>query len=222
MRRHSDNPNLHLHYTDTFESLPVMIEKGPFIREYLADLKRTIDLTFNQYPRVLAFRVDLRLPHDIGLDDYVSTNEVISRFIASFKSKIQHNRSRALENNKYAHRCKVRFVWAREQGQRGRPHYHLLILLNRDAFYTVGRICSERTNMFSRLSEAWASALGVSVDLVDGLVEIPNNATYRVDRDIPDGEEDVLPDLFRRASYLCKVATKVFGSGQHGFGSSKR
>ncbi|HCG1237450.1 TPA: inovirus Gp2 family protein, partial [Pseudomonas aeruginosa] len=31
--RHPDNTNLSLHYGDTFEGFPVMIEKGPFIRE---------------------------------------------------------------------------------------------------------------------------------------------------------------------------------------------
>ena len=72
--RHPDNRNLHLYNANTFDGLPVMVEKGPFIREYLADLKRTIDLTLGQYPRVLAFRVDLRLPGDIELDDYVYTN----------------------------------------------------------------------------------------------------------------------------------------------------
>ncbi|SEB45796.1 Protein of unknown function [Pseudomonas marginalis] len=160
MLRHPDNRNLHFHYDDTFEGLPVMVEKGPLIREYLADLKRTICLALDQYPRVLAFRVNLRLPCDIELDDYIDSNEVISRFFASFKSKVKHHREIAARRYQHAHSCKVRYVWAREQGWRGRPHYHLLILLNRDAFYTVGKIASDRANMFSRLNEAWASALG--------------------------------------------------------------
>lgn len=219
MLRHPGNTNLHQHHADTFEGLPVMVEKGPFIREYLIDLKRTIDLAIEQYPRVLAFRVDLRLPSGAELDDRVFTNVVISRFIASFKAKIQYNREKAREQSKRAHLSKVRYVWTREQGQRGRPHYHLLILLNRDAFYSVGRIHSEKTNIFRRMNEAWASALRVPVDQVDGLVEVPLNATYRMDRN-DSSNENVLPALFRRSSYLCKAATKVFGCGQHGFGCS--
>ncbi|RUT39800.1 inovirus Gp2 family protein [Pseudomonas sp. PAMC 29040] len=223
MLRHPDNRNLHFHYDDTFEGLPVMVEKGPFIREYLADLKRTIDLTFDQYSRVLAFRVDLRLPCDIELDDYIDSNEVISRFFASFKSKVKHHREMASRRYQHAHSCKVRYVWAREQGWRGRPHYHLLILLNRDAFYTVGKIASDRANMFSRLNEAWASALGIPADLVVGQVEIPDNATYRVARgkSARGFGDDELGSLFRRASYLCKSATKVYGGSQHGFGCSR-
>ena len=221
MLRHPDNTNLRLHHDDTFEGLPVMVEKGPFVRQYLSRLKRTIDLALEQYSRVLAYRVDLRLPVGIDLPDHAYTNEVISRFIESFKAKIKHNRDKARERNLYAHDCKVRYVWAREVGWGGRPHYHLLILLNRDAYYTVGRLRSEADNMISRMQEAWASALGLPDDQVDGLVHIPRNAEYRVDRYVRADDEDVLMDLFYRASYLCKAATKSYGSNHHGFRCSR-
>ncbi|WP_412770277.1 inovirus Gp2 family protein [Pseudomonas aeruginosa] len=183
----------------------------------LATLKSTIDLALGQYPRLLAFKADLRLPAGIDLPEYAYTNDVIREFWGSFKAKIEHNRDMARKQNPYAHGCKVRYVWAREVGAKGRPHYHLLILLNRDAFYTVGRLQSENPNMISRLEEAWASALGLQLNQMSGLVEIPDNATYRVDRD----DADALASLFHRASYLCKVATKSFGDGQHGFRGSR-
>ncbi len=165
--RHPANTNLHLYYEDTFEGFPLMRDKGPFIREYLSDLKRTIELALAEHPRVLAFRVDLRLPQGIELPDYAYTNQVISRFFESFTKKIQYHQERVGERG-YARGCKVRYVWSREIGQGGRQHYHLLILLNRDAYYTVGRLGSERVNMINRLQEAWASALGLSVWLVEG------------------------------------------------------
>ena len=92
--RHSGNSNLHLHDLPTFDGLPVMLAAGPFIREYLSRLKQTIDLALEQHSRVLAFRVDLRLPLGIDLPDYAYTNEVISRFIASFKAKSSTTASR--------------------------------------------------------------------------------------------------------------------------------
>ncbi|WP_286954010.1 MULTISPECIES: inovirus Gp2 family protein [unclassified Pseudomonas] len=221
MLRHPDNTNLHIHTGDLFEGLPIMFDKGPFVTEYLAALKRTIDNALNQYPRGLAFRIDLRLPVGIVLPDYAYTNQVMSRFIESFKAKIEHNRLKVREQNKYAHDCRVRYVWAREVGWEGRPHYHLLILLNRDAFYTVGRLQSVSPNMISRMQEAWASALKCEVEQVRGLVHIPPNAEYRVDRDFRPGNVDQLPELFHRASYLCKAATKRYGEGAHGFGCSR-
>jgi len=73
--------------------------------------------------------------------------------------------------------------------------------------------------MISRLQEAWASALGESLDRARPLVHIPDNAVYRIDR-VPKGE-DRLPDLFHRASYLCKATTKRYGGGHWAFGASR-
>ncbi|WP_241342879.1 YagK/YfjJ domain-containing protein, partial [Pseudomonas aeruginosa] len=95
---------------------------------------------------------------------------------------------------------------------------------------SVDHYSSERVNMIDRLQEAWASALGLSVWLVEGLVHIPEKATYRVDRKPRErkvaGSDrkvlvDELPELFYRASYLCKVATKSYGDRQRGFGASR-
>lgn len=218
--RHSDNTNLHLHYDDTFEGLPVM-NKGPFIREYLSALKRTIELATAEYPRVLAFRVDFRLPQAMDLRGYASTNQVISNYFESFRRRIQYHQAKVRERSGYARGCKVRYVWSREFGQGGKPHYHVLILVNGDAYYTVGRLRSENANMISRMEEAWASALGLSVDQIRGLVHIPESSEYRIDRYVRPGDLDELPALFRRASYLCKKATKSFGDRQRGFDTSR-
>jgi hypothetical protein len=195
----------------------VQADKGPFISEYLYRLHQTMGRALIQYPRVFAFRVDLRLPAQTQFPNYVFTNEVIERFIGSFKAKIKHNRIQARLLNKRAHDSRVRYVWAREQGQHGKPHYHLAILLNRDAFTALGKFEAGRDNMFNRLAGAWASALGLSVEAVKGLVEIPTNPFYYLNRGEPKGQAE----FFHRTSYLCKSATKVFGDGSHGFGCSR-
>lgn len=71
--------------------------------------------------------------------------------------------------------------------------------------------------MFNRLVEAWASVLSLSVEAVSGLVEIPSNPYYHLNREDLAGQAE----FFFRASYLCKAATKVFGDGHHGFGASR-
>lgn len=220
MIRHPLNSNLTLFYGDHFHGLPVMVGKGPFIAEYLECLKGVIDFTTSDYSRVLAFRFDLRIPCQNDLSPCVYTNKVISLFFERFKWIIKADRARARSNNPYAHDSKVRYFWVREEGYLGKPHYHLLILLNKDAYYTVGRLDSDRVNMIRRLEHAWAGALSLSVEQVSGLVEIPDNAQYRIDLNDPSGV-NVLADLFCRASYLCKAATKTYGSNQHGFGSSR-
>lgn len=217
MLRHPRNHNLRLHHGDTYQGLPLMHEKGPFIREHLERLHSTMQRALDQYPRVFAFRVDLKLPLSGMLPSYAFTNELISRFFESFKAKIEHSRSMARRRHRYAHDCKVRYAWTRELTRTGRPHYHLVIFLNKDAYSTLGYFASEGRNIFNRLEEAWASALRLRRGAVAGLVHIPENATYYITRDSWQSQAD----FFHRASYLCKAATKEYGDGQHSFGASR-
>lgn len=219
--RHPDNTNLSLYYDDTYDDFPLQVDKGPFIREYLSRLRHTIELAMAEYPRLLAFRVDLRLPRNLNLPDYAYTNEVISRFFESFKAKIEYDRIKARELSRFSRRSRVRYVWSRELGREGRPHYHVLILLNHDAYHVVGKLRSRRANNLRRMEEAWASALGLSVEQMDGLVNIPERATYRIYRNASRDKGDELSELFHRASYLCKAATKSYGDRQRGFDTSR-
>lgn len=217
MRRHPQNHNLHIHHDHSYQGLPLMVNKGPFIREHLQRLYDTMQRALNQHPRTFAFRVELKFPNSGKLPSYAFTNEVISRFFESFKAKIEHNRSIARRRNRYAHDCKVRYVWVREVAGSGRPHYHLVILLNKDAYNTLGYFRSEGRNIFNRLEEAWASALELSREAVVGLVHIPKNPDYYITRDDAQSQAE----FFYRASYLCKAATKEYGDGQHSFGASR-
>lgn len=217
MLRHSDNTNLILHSDSDFQGWIIQKDKAPFIKQYLGRLLETMQRTLNEYSRVLAFRVDLRFPAGTQSPDCVYTNEVIGDFLESFKAKIEHNRHKARQRNKHAHDSRVRYVWAREVGQHGKPHYHLVILLNRDAFNALGYYIPGRNNIFNRLQQAWANALGLTIEEAAGLVHIPVEARYELDRDKSESQAD----FFYRASYLCKSATKVFGNGSHGFGTSR-
>lgn len=210
------NTNLSLYYDQHYQGLPVQTDKGPLISEYLERLKRIIDLSLQDYGRVFAFRLDPRFPEGMHHPS-ADSNSALERFFASFKAKIQHNRSKAKETNRYAHDTTVRYVWCREFGQHGVPHYHAAILLNNDAFCTLGRFEIGRKNIFNYLHEAWASALGISVKEVIGLVNFPENPFYLLQRYDPNS----IVEFFYRASYLCKAETKSFGNGVHAFGTSR-
>lgn len=217
MIRHAANQNLTLHYERTYLGLRIQDDKAPLIREYLSRLHETVTRALRQYPRVFAFRLDLHFPSDQCHHGFGFGNEIINRFFDSFKAKLRHNRHMAKRKNKYAHDTVVRYVWTRETGQRGRPHYHMVIFLNYDAFCALGRFVQGRDNIFNRLQEAWASALNVSLDAATGLVHIPEDPWYHIYRD----NDESFARFFYRASYLCKAATKVFGDGCHGFGASR-
>ena len=83
--------------------------------------------------------MNLRLPTGQLVPDDAFTKQLMSHFIAAFKGKIAHNRRRALAVDKYAHECNVCYVWAREVGEHGKPHYQLLILLNNDVYCALGK-----------------------------------------------------------------------------------
>lgn len=217
MIRHPQNSNLTLYEAPYFGIYPVQTQPGPLVTEYLERAEQVINQALQEYPRVFAFRVDLRYPADQYLVD-VDSNQTLERFFASFRAKIRSNRDRALAANPYAHESSLRFIWCRELGQHGIPHYHVAILLNADAFCTLGRYELGRDNLFNRLHQAWASALGLSVDRVHGLVELPEKPFYMLQRN----DQESIKKLFQRISYLCKAATKHYGNGVHGFGASRR
>jgi hypothetical protein len=218
MKRNHLNTNQTLYTDSTYNGLPVMQSSGPLIEQYLKGLQAVVEDSLQAYGRVFAFRVDLRFPDQWGISGECLHNDVVSRFVESFKAKIRHNRSCARKLNPYAHNTVVRYAWARELGQHGWPHYHFVFLLNENAFFSLGQFEVGRDNIFNRLQQAWASALGLSVDMAAGLVHIPANPVYHLRRDDPQS----VSGFFYRASYLCKTDTKSFGSYQHGFGASRR
>lgn len=216
-RRHGVNTNLHLHHAGSFRGLPVMSRHAPFIQEYLGRLHDTLLRALDEHPRTLALRFDLRLPEEELFPLWVFTNQVMPRFIDSLKAKIANDRERSHQSYGKVHHTSVRYVWARELGLTGKPHYHCVLFLNQDAYFSFGRIGSGQENTYSRIQSAWASALRLPDEDVTGLVHVPDNSTYRLRRNDAEG----LEAFFHRASYLCKAATKGYGDGQHAFGCSR-
>ncbi|MFJ2681541.1 inovirus Gp2 family protein [Pseudomonas sivasensis] len=214
-KRHPGNSNLHLHHENSFQGLPVMTSYSPFIAEYLERLHETTQLALCAHRRVFAVRFDLRFPdHDLPLE---SDNTVISKFVDSLTVRIQSARERSKRLNGSAHQTQVRWCWVREIGREGRAHYHFVLLLNKDAYHTVGRFNSARENLYRRIQSAWASALEILVGEADGLVHIPVNAEYHLSQDDP-AEMD---RYFHRVSYLCKAATKMYGNRCRVFSCSR-
>lgn len=211
------NPNQTLYFEDSFNGFPIYLDRGPLVLEYLQTVHRVTGQALAEHRRVTGIRFDLRFPQSIEAGNSVTTNAVMSRFIDSLKAKIRHNRTLAKDRNPYAHDTEVRYVWAREVGGDGRVHYHGALLLNREAYFSLGHFESDVPNMANRLNEAWASALNLPKHATKGLVQFPKNAVYRFDSE----STAILASFLYRASYLCKADTKCFGNGQHGFGASR-
>lgn len=219
-RRLASNRNLSLVDEPTYQGFPLVATETGFIREYLDSTYATIQKALAEHPRLLAVRFDLHFPTGMPTFPEGWSNTAIQRFVDALKARVAADRRRAARHNPYAHQTTVRYVWVREIGESaGRPHYHVLLLLNRDAYYTMGRLGSGHRNMWCRVQEAWASALGLALEHAAGLVHVPRNAEYRIDRQ--QGAAG-LHALMQRVSYLCKVRSKQYGDGRHAFGCSRR
>ncbi|KAF0810993.1 hypothetical protein A167_00025 [Alcanivorax sp. S71-1-4] len=220
MYRHPHNPNLTLIDESEWNGLPLLPRHGPYIDSYLARIWDTVKRTVEQYRRVTAIRFDLRMPDD-GL--YLDS-AVISRFIESLKAKLVAAEQRKARQGIRVHPTILRTIWVREQKSSHHPHYHVCILLNGDAYCHLGFFGAgqgDRSNMATRIQEAWASALGIPPGQFGGLVHFPPNRVYRIDAN----SDQFLPqmvNLFTRLSYFAKVGTKQYGTGDNCFGCSRR
>lgn len=217
MIRHPANNNLHLFYESEYLGLPVQTIKGPLITEYLELLYKTINLALNEHQRVFAFRVDLRFPEFLDTTPYLYSNSVVENFVGAFRYQVERDRDKAKGLSVRTHDTSVRYVWAREIGSFGRPHFHFVFFLNHHAYFSLGSFELKRANLFNRVNTAWASALKLPVESIRGVVEFPRNPTYKLRR----GDHHSIAPLFHRASYLCKSDTKQYGNGCHCFGASR-
>lgn len=189
-------------------------------QDMLGRFVTVLDTAVDADRRVFAFRVDLRFPAEMILTPEIE-KRLIDRFVASFKAKIRHNRSMALKVNPNAHDTEVRFSWVREVGADGSFHYHFIFYLNRDAFNTLGSFRATSGNLYTRLVEAWASALGLKAAEAVGLVHVTENAMFNLNANSTNYGE-VRGCLVHNLSYLAKDETKVSGDGRHRYGCSRK
>jgi len=207
------NPNETRYNQPSYRGLPVINYRGPLVERYLERTYQTIESAIGQYPRVFATRFDLMFP--LNMQNWPSS--VISRFLDHFKAIVgSHLKSQGIKPEK----CQPRIIWAKERNRSMNSHYHVLLLLNNDVFHMSGRLGSENLNLISRIEWAWAKALGLTFEGVQGLVNFPANRDYKVDRNSADFYPQ-LADLFYRASYLSKEDTKTYEDGSRHFSCSQ-
>lgn len=222
--RHPLNDKLRLFYDETFYGYSVgQYEGGPLIENYL---ERSL-LMLNTVTRInyntFAFRIELRFPDAQPRLPMHNNNDVLARFIRFFKYELKKAKT------KYS--TKLRYLWAREQANSDKPHYHLMILLNKNAFDSLGVFASDeydiysRDNLYHRMMRAWLKAMGYDHDdprfqqLVnvskDHLTKEPWTCIlHRHDRHAMD-------EAMYMASYLCKAYSKTLGEGVHVFNASQ-
>ncbi|MDC9499711.1 MULTISPECIES: inovirus Gp2 family protein [unclassified Pseudoalteromonas] len=195
-------------------------EKQPLVIPYLDAIEKVMLAACTEHKRTFAVRIDLRLPtHSNTIN--LNSNKVCTRFIASLESQIKADTKRKARAGKTPHPCNIRYIWAREQNTAHHQHYHCVLFFNKDRFHCTGKINAESDNLFTRIVKAWASALSIPVGETMELVHLPQNAHYYLDAKSSNFTHDYHA-LYYRLSYLAKLNTKQYGSGQRCFGYSQR
>ncbi|MEX2990172.1 inovirus Gp2 family protein [Serratia fonticola] len=192
---------------------------GPLNDHYSRQILKTIKCAAECYPRLLALRVDLRLP---GQGIPARTDSAcISRFFDALNAKLKADAARKKKEGKRVHPCTVRYMWAREFNQDGKKkHYHVALLLNKDAYAFLGDFNKEEGTLAAMITQAWTSALGVAYPEFQSLPHFPKNPCYFLDKKNPrDGKK--LTALIERVAYLAKETSKISKDGERNFGTSR-
>ncbi|MCR3964173.1 inovirus Gp2 family protein [Aeromonas veronii] len=210
---------------DELENLRVVAEAkyGSISFEQLKTSVEVIANFLNKHPRVFAVRVDLRFPQIPVMDDpdmptgfppEVEEEEVITRFFASLKSQIQAARHR---KGKAGKPFFLGFIWVKEQVTSQYPHYHVVLLFNRDDYGHLGDYSNfNADNMATRICKAWCRALRLTYPDYSSLVHFPDDAEYRFDHRDADLHNEKFYKFLERTAYLFKLRTKVRNSRNFG------
>lgn len=205
---------------------------GELHPRYTSNIINTINRAIEDHPRTMAIRIDLRIPTDqyyseLGYSSdspsyFADTDrQVISRFICSLKAQLKADLQRKNILKIRTHKNNLRYTWAKEYGSDNKPHYHVLLLLNKDNYKYLGNYQSLSGNLASKIQKAWTSALRLDFESYRASAHFPLNPVYILDKNTFD-YPNVYEDLVYRASYLAKLETKLYGTGTRSFGCSQR
>ncbi|MEQ5757797.1 inovirus Gp2 family protein [Providencia rettgeri] len=186
--------------------------------QYQQAFSDVINDAVREFPRTLALRVDLHFPADY---QYGDSNKEITRFIESLKAKVKvasKNKNHDWERNWHN---RLRYIWVREIGELNhRKHYHALLLLNKDFYWSVGHFGST-TSLAGLIQQAWCSALGIELAQYKGLVHFTKNGIYVLNVNKREYLQQ-LANLQGRLDYLAKDHTKCYHDGYRSIGMSRR
>lgn len=199
----------------------------PIDERILARLGGVLDNAFAAYRELTLIRLDLRFANAEQLPDmpvcFQHTDpEVITRFIASLKSQVAEQAKRKQRQGIRTHPCKLRYLWVLEQHESVLPHYHLILVLNKDAHAFLGRVRgNQSTGLVRLIQEAWCRALGLSYDEHCSLAHVPEMACTYLSRAEVSVRSKCYWEWLHRACYLAKLYTKFTGYARRSFGASQ-
>ncbi|MDT4857169.1 Inovirus Gp2 [compost metagenome] len=202
--------------------LPVQWSSNGLNLVYLQRIHGLLRDCLALHPRWSVFRVDLRVPQGSILPPGAITD-----FIESMKSQLTHAQAAKSASGKRGYDPMLRYVWVREWNDASNPHYHVALLLNRDAYFSLGDYsqlqsdeCNYDAMLAGRIFKAWGVALGLDWPVVMKGVYFPPRPVSPLKTQHELFQQQYRA-VFYRLSYFAKNESKVYGGGQRNFGMSQ-
>lgn len=198
---------------------------GDIDHEYMESINEIIKRALNDYSSIFALRIDLRFanPENGCPDSPVcfqnAEGQVMKRFIASLQSQLTAYDERRIKDGVRVHPTKLRYLWVCEQNEAELPHYHLIIVLNKAAYWRLNSFQSPES-LAGKIQKAWCSALRLYYPEFGNLVHFPENCEYVITRDDAINRTPIFMAFIHRVSYLAKVRTKICMDGRRAIGNS--
>lgn len=206
----------------TWLGLPIQKGLDKLHVYYLLRINELLMDCLVEHPRWSVIRVDL---HNTGIQSMPEA--VIKRFISSLKAQLNHARHIKKSKGKRGYDPMLRYVWVREWNQADQPHYHLALLLNHDAYFSLGNYSrlndpgSDYVEMLSgRIYKAWGVALGITWRQAKSGVHYPERPVSALMRHGVNSQRQMF-GVFYRLSYFAKLETKRYDEEGRNFGMSQ-
>jgi len=205
-----------------WRGLPVQLPLHELNPRYLQRTHALLMDCLESHPRWSVFRIDLRVPEGESLPF-----EAMTDFIESMKSQLTHAQAVKRVAGKRGYDPMLRCLWVRELKDADFPHYHVALLLNHDAYFSLGdysQLQSGEHNydamLAGRICKAWGVALGVDWRVAGRGVYFPERPVSPLLLRHEDYQRQ-LCGVFYRLSYFAKFDTKFHGDGRRNFGMSQ-
>ncbi|PQQ40279.1 inovirus Gp2 family protein [Photorhabdus luminescens] len=212
-----------------FESLAQIAEQKYNSRVERYILRRSLAVISNyleNYNRVFALRADLRFAQshvpgepDLPMCFQKDDEKAITRAIESLKSQLREEHRRS---GRAGEPALLAYVWARERVTGEHPHYHLVLLFDKDVYGYLGDYTKpDADNMGTRIQKAWCSAIGLDYPWYAHLPHFPDNHSAWFTRHDALTLSPDYCDFLLRVAYLAKEYSKDFHDGYRNFGTSQ-
>ncbi|HDL7986800.1 TPA: inovirus Gp2 family protein [Yersinia enterocolitica] len=156
---------------------------------------------------------------DLPLCFQKDDEKAITRALDSLKSQL---RAEHLRSGRAGRPALPAYIWARERNTSEHPHYHLVLLLDKEVYAYLGNYTKvDADNMGVRIQKAWCSAIGLDYPDYEYLPHFPKNHSAWFSRHDALTLSPDYYDFLLRVAYLAKYNTKDLSDGYRNLGTSQ-